>query len=485
MMMAVCAVLRMMMMMMMMMVCVKGSSPCLDWSSKDTECVQMLKHLHTGARITVQMPPDIQGHWVSTSCEVRPGPEFIMRSYRFLHNGSFSALQIYYSDVHCSSPTHTLLVQGRLRLRQASWIVRGGTEADYQIQSTQVVFHSESAAAALGLRPERGCRGISRSWRLNMSYELWSEEKDSECTLQINFTMHELQLLRLEKQHLEPSLEELYLGDIHTQAEHRLTYRPSSYQPALHNARNHDGCCLVCQMVSRSDEFHPPILPILPVLPVVLQGQWVSRRCEVRPEAQFLTRHFIFHDSNSSWEGHYYHYSDPACRHPTFSITARGAYSRGAESARISGATEYIFTAGVCSPSGYVDRVSAESLPRGSVWGPRLLETGRAAGRDGDSGLRGSGHPAAAHRVRDLPLTAAAGRPTAAVQRPETQRRLQPRPARAQTIILPAAPRAVHRAERQRAHRAASAPAHRYHGDAAVLESDWLIADTQHNISTS
>ncbi|XP_021324064.2 protein APCDD1-like [Danio rerio] len=367
--MAVCAVLRMMMMMM---VCVKGSSPRPDWSSKDTECVQMLKHLHSGARITVQMPPDIQGHWVSTSCEVRPGPEFITRSYRFLHNSSFSALQFYYSDVHCSSPTHTLLVRGRLRLRQASWIVRGGTEADYQIQSTRVVFHSESAAAALGLQLERGCRSISRSWRLNMSYELWSEEKDSECTAQINFSMHELQLLRLEKQHLEPALEELYLGDIHTQAEHRLTYRPSSYQPALHNARNHDGRCLVCRMVSRSDEFHPPVLPVLPVLPVVLQGQWASRRCEVRPEVQFLTRHFIFHDSNSSWEGHYYHYSDPACRHPTFSITARGAYSRGAESARISGATEYIFTVQqVCVLPLDVSTVSLLNLSPGAQCGVR------------------------------------------------------------------------------------------------------------------
>ncbi|XP_052404121.1 protein APCDD1-like [Carassius gibelio] len=338
--MAVC--LLMMMMRMMRIGCVKASSPrlalekSLVWPSKDTQCVHLLKHLQNGARVTVQMPPIIQGHWVSTSCEVRPGPEFLTRSYRFFHNNTFKALQFYCADNQCSTPSYSVQVRGRLRLRQPSWIVRGGTEAHYQIHSMRLVCYSASAARELGCA----------SWEPNISYELRSV-CDCVCGCALNVSIHELQLLRLEKQYLHHSvdqlLEELYLGDIHTDATQRMLYRPSSYQPALQNTRNQDVSCVVCAIISRSDEFDPPVLPPQPELTVTLSGQWASRRCEVRPEVLFLTRHFLFHDSTHTWEGHYHHYSDPACKHPTFSLFARGHYSRGPRSARVMGGTEFEF----------------------------------------------------------------------------------------------------------------------------------------------
>ncbi|KAL1248169.1 hypothetical protein QQF64_021487 [Cirrhinus molitorella] len=119
---------------------------------------------------------------------------------------------------------------------------------------------------------------------------------------------------------------------------------PRRRSPQLKGAGKHAERCGICKIVSSADLHHPPVLPVQPERPVRLHGNWVSTRCEVRPGVLFLTRHLTFDEDSRTWAGRYEHFSDPVCRHPTFSISASGNYSRGNTSTAVSGAVEFTFT---------------------------------------------------------------------------------------------------------------------------------------------
>ncbi|XP_037259248.1 protein APCDD1-like isoform X1 [Falco rusticolus] len=333
-----------------------AAEPPLRWEPR---CRQQLRHLQDGARIAARLPPRLEGRWVSTGCEVRPGPEFLTRSYLFYANRLFKAYQFYYWDPSCRDPSYSLVIKGKLRLRQASWITRGATEADYHLHKVGIVFHSQKAmrevAAWINQTSGEGCSGFlppGRTWAPGALYELLSAKTERDCTAALGFAMHELSLVRVEK-HYQPLLqpqqsgsrlvEELYLGDIHTEWVERLHYRPTGYQQPMQSAVHHVHPCPVCGIIYRADEHHPPILPVRAQLPMQLSGSWVSTHCEVRPAVLFLTRYFIFHGNNHTWEGYYYHYSDPLCKQPTFTIYASGHYTQGIPSSKVRGGTELAF----------------------------------------------------------------------------------------------------------------------------------------------
>ncbi|XP_006141933.1 protein APCDD1-like isoform X2 [Tupaia chinensis] len=307
--------------------------------------------------ITAVLPPRLEGPWISTGCEVRPGPEFLTRSYTFYPNRLFRAYQFYYEDPFCRQPAHSLLVKGRIRLRRASWVTQGATEADYHLHKVGIVFHSHRALLHITGRLNethagRGCTQRlphTQAWRPGALYELLSAQAGGSCTAALGFTMHELSLVRVQR-HLQPQsravpqlVEELYLGDIHTNWAERQHYRPTGYQRPLQSALHHSRPCPACSLIAGSDELHPPVLPPPLALPLRLSGRWVSAGCEVRPAVLFLTRLFTFHGRSRSWEGSYHHFSDPACQQPTFTVYAAGRYTRGMPSAKVHGATELAF----------------------------------------------------------------------------------------------------------------------------------------------
>ena len=69
-----------------------------------------------------------------------------------------------------------------------------------------------------------------------------------------------------------------------------------------------------------------------------LAGSWVSLRCETRPGPSFVLRHYQWSQEGEEREereerevtGVVYHYADPACRQPLYSVIfqARMGHSR-------------------------------------------------------------------------------------------------------------------------------------------------------------
>lgn len=166
---------------------------------------------------------------------MRPGPEFITRSYRFYPNHTFQALQFYYQDHHCVQPSYSLLVRGSVRPQRASWAVRGGAVSEYQLSSVQLLCHG-SGTADVRRRLEPSCDLRPRP---GLTYELWAAGRD--CTRGLDFSMQELRLMRLERRdhHGDPGrqAEELFLGDVHTERAQRRLHQPSGYQTPLQSAK--------------------------------------------------------------------------------------------------------------------------------------------------------------------------------------------------------------------------------------------------------
>nr|CAD7406626.1 unnamed protein product [Timema cristinae] len=267
-------------------------------------------------------------------CEVRPGPEFVLRSYTFMKNNSFKLLQFHYEDEWCSLPLYTITARGRVWLRENSWVTRGATEAEYTLERATVTAHSAGVAVELARRVNTTCPGqVRRRWKPYREYVVYSLPGEDEGDNTIN------------NQHPPVVIP-------HPRRENTLTVPvvPSVPRncscvlvPVVPSVPRNCPCvlvlvsqwCPVCQAVSRASERAPPDLharPRLPVLHSYLAGEWVSTRCETRPLGLFLKRRLRFSAVDRTWRGEYRFFGDLACTAPLFTATAGGRYSgRGSE----------------------------------------------------------------------------------------------------------------------------------------------------------
>ncbi|KAH9502399.1 Protein apcdd1 [Bulinus truncatus] len=215
-------------------------------------------------------------------CEIRSGPEYVIRHFHFQTNNTFQTVVYRYFDPDCHRPMYAIESRGTHRLTQASWTVKGGTEAEYEVISSYIIPYTVNATLDLSRRLSEGCRNVGVvdnlvTYNRYLIYSLSphldhlsfhgqgsNPDGDVDCFHALNFTLHELQLVMLELRRHRPSLHqqhqqhrtemdndmtgseefpfkvtenqftrELLLGAVHSKPEERQSHRPSSFQTAL------------------------------------------------------------------------------------------------------------------------------------------------------------------------------------------------------------------------------------------------------------
>ena len=291
-------------------------------------------------------PSTLPGTWTSARCETRPGPQFVLRRYTFhAVNGSMlspvgdlvSGVVYHYADPSCSQPLHSITMQGSLTIRDQSWLVPGGTEADFKLLHVWVRPYIKGVALKIQKKVAKVCPELGEvPWRTGEDYSVYTEGGKEDCLDAISLAFWEFQLFKLEQgmdglEGSHPHHPRLLLGDLHSQASKRRKYRPTAYQPdhlVKYDEKHHTH---TCRLVHNSSPSDPPQLRVSPTIPVnhkALAGSWHSTRCEVRPHSLFITRMITFSKDNH-WRGEFKFFLDHFCSNPHFSVNVTGHYIKG------------------------------------------------------------------------------------------------------------------------------------------------------------
>lgn len=131
------------------------------------------------------------------------------------------------------------MIRGKLRLRHASWITRGATDAEHHLNKVAIVVHSLAAKQRLTSGLPSSCSTLTLGQVVQGSpYELYNTRGGRGCLAALGFSMMEIGLVRVETQHHGHGgkVQELFLGDIDTDWTQRTQYRPTGYQQPLQSA---------------------------------------------------------------------------------------------------------------------------------------------------------------------------------------------------------------------------------------------------------
>ncbi|KYN40748.1 Protein APCDD1 [Trachymyrmex septentrionalis] len=327
------------------------------------QCETAIKEIKREDRATIvdDSPSRLYSTWLSQECEVRAGPEYIIRKYTFFKNGTFLLLRYHYAEESCSIATHTVTIRGSIKLLGSSAIVSGATETRFHVDAINIVPLNRQVAHKFGHRLNLTCgpqpkwrpyvpeviyeqprqRSAASSWQgpIYNSLQIHSSAKKKlgmNCLEPFGIEFAELKLLRVQKKSFGSSSSydrfhklsqfQLFLASPTPNIHSRWNYKPTSLQSTAMIRADTASGCPICSSVSRSTEFSPPLLHQTAALPALIGGYWHSERCESSEGGVWSRREFQIHSGDKLWAGQWDYYNDPQCSTFLYAITAAGSY---------------------------------------------------------------------------------------------------------------------------------------------------------------
>ncbi|XP_008551060.3 uncharacterized protein LOC103573665, partial [Microplitis demolitor] len=337
----------------------------MDWSGE--QCEAAIKEVVNEDRATIvdDSPNRLHATWLSQECEVRAGPEYIIRKYTFYKNGTFLLIRHHYAEESCSVATHTVTARGVIRLLSSSGLAPGATEAKYQLDHVHIIPLTRQVAHKFGHRVNVSCTPQPR-WRaygVHIIYESQSSQRslnlnwekptyylfkrsqqrkhhwsggNLNCLESLGIDFNELKLIRVEKKPATSTAfglglnghprVELLLASLPPNIYSKQFHRASSLQPNTLIRSDTTRGCLVCGAISRATESSPPLLHQVAALPALLGGSWISSSCESCEGGVWIKRQLQFYSGDVLWTGRWDYYSDPKCYNFLYAVTAAGSY---------------------------------------------------------------------------------------------------------------------------------------------------------------
>ncbi|XP_029672157.1 uncharacterized protein LOC115240883 isoform X2 [Formica exsecta] len=339
----------------------------LDIINPYKQCEEAIKEIEKENRAAIEDDSSsrLQYTWLSQQCEMRAGPQYILRKYTFFKNGTFLLLRYHYAEESCSIATHTVIIRGSIKLLRPSTVVSGATETRFHVDAVNIVPLTPEVTQKFGQKLNLTC-GPQPKWRLYTSaliYEqprqhsvtsLWqspnynslqatNKQLGINCLELFGIEFSELKLLRVHNKvssgrdssngtwSNELPHFQLLLANPVPNAHSRRNYKPTSLQSTALSRQDSMTNCPICRNVFHSTESSPPLLHQTAALPAMIGGIWHSERCESSAGGIWFRRKFQIYSGDELWVGQWDYYDDPHCLKFLYGILRIGSYVQRAE----------------------------------------------------------------------------------------------------------------------------------------------------------